>query len=55
VLNEKGAKREGCCAELESKDEIDHTPLWWAEANGHEAVVKLLIKKGAKREGCYAE
>jgi ankyrin repeat protein len=35
LLLEKGA-------ELEAKDNRGQTPLWWAAANGHEAVVKLL-------------
>jgi ankyrin repeat protein len=32
------------------KDTYDQTPLWWAAANGHEAVVKLLLEKGAELE-----
>ena len=44
LLLEKGA-------ELESKDNrYGRTPLSWAAANGHEAVVKLLLEKGAELE-----
>jgi ankyrin repeat protein len=38
LLLEKGAN-------VESKDDIGHTPLSWAAQNGHEAVVKLLLEK----------
>lgn len=27
------------------KDEYGQTPLWWAAARGHEAVVKLLLER----------
>ena len=43
LLLEKGA-------DLESKDRYGRTPLWWAAATGHEAVVKLLLEKGADHE-----
>ena len=29
----------------DSKDEDGRTPLWWAAAGGHEAVVKLLVER----------
>jgi ankyrin repeat protein len=32
-------------SELDCKDCLNRTPLWWAAANGHEAVVKLLLAK----------
>ena len=39
------------CAELETKDkDSGWTPLSYAAANGHEAVVKLLLEKGAVLE-----
>jgi ankyrin repeat protein len=34
----------------DSKDTYGRTPLLWAAANGHEAVVKLLVEKGAELE-----
>lgn len=34
--------------DVDSKDEDGRTPLLWAAASGHEAVVKLLLKKGAE-------
>ncbi len=37
-------------AELESKDNYSRTPLFQAAANGHEAVVKLLLERGAELE-----
>jgi ankyrin repeat protein len=38
-------------AELESKDDREgQTPLSWAAAKGHEAVVKLLVENGAELE-----
>jgi hypothetical protein len=43
LLLEKGAK-------LETKANYAKTPLLWAVASGHEAVVKLLLEKGAKLE-----
>jgi ankyrin repeat protein len=44
LLLEKGA-------DMESQDtENSQTPLWWAAANGYEAVVKLLLEKGADVE-----
>jgi ankyrin repeat protein len=42
LLLEKGTK-------LESKDKYGRTPLLYVVWNGHEAVVKLLLKKGATR------
>jgi ankyrin repeat protein len=39
------------------KDSYGQTPLSWAAWNGHEAVVKLLLKKGAEvdsKEGSYS-
>ena len=36
--------------DLDSKDNYDWTPLSYAAANGHEAVVKLLLEKGAELE-----
>ncbi|KAG4432770.1 hypothetical protein IFR05_011753 [Cadophora sp. M221] len=37
--------------DVESKDkDSSQTPLSWAAANGHEAVVKLLLEKGAELE-----
>ena len=41
LLLEKGA-------DLESKDNFSLTPLFWAVADGQEAVVKLLLEKGAE-------
>ena len=38
LLLEKGA-------DLEARDSLGRTPLWWAAGNGHEAVVKLLLEK----------
>jgi ankyrin repeat protein len=35
---------------LNSTDSYGRTPLSWAAANGHEAVVKLLVEKGAEME-----
>jgi len=44
LLLEKGA-------ELGTKDEDNgRTPLLWAEENGPEAVVKLLLEKGAQNQ-----
>jgi ankyrin repeat protein len=36
--------------EADSKDKNSRTPLFWAVENGHEAVVKLLLKKGSEVE-----
>ena len=43
LLLEKGV-------DVESEDGFGQTPLSWAAANGHEAVVKLLLEKGVDVE-----
>lgn len=33
--------------EVDSRDDQNRTPLWWAAMNGHEKVVQLLLARGA--------
>lgn len=35
---------------IDSKDKESRTPLLWGAQNGHDAIVKLLLKNGAKLE-----
>ena len=37
-------------ADVESRDEYGHTPLWTAAYNGHDAVVRLLLEAKADVE-----
>jgi ankyrin repeat protein len=32
--------------DVDAKDYIGQTPLWWAAMKGHEAVVKMLVDTG---------
>ncbi|KAI8649860.1 hypothetical protein NCS56_01436800 [Fusarium sp. Ph1] len=35
---------------IDAKDSHGRTPLWWAAAHGHEAIVRLLLDRGAHAE-----
>jgi hypothetical protein len=43
-------RQEGAKEALLGTNEGSRTPLWWAVANGHDDVVKLLFVKGANLE-----
>jgi hypothetical protein len=38
--------------DINARDNIGRTPLYWASANGHESVVRLLLDKGADVNTC---